>query len=179
MTTIIFDTETTGLIKPNEVDIKKQPSIIEIYCRKLDDNLDEIGNFAALILPPAPVSDEITRITGIDNNLLKNKPTFGEIFPHLASFFIGVDTIVAHNLAFDRSMLANEIVRINKLLYFPWPVKHICTVEKTLHIEQRRMNLSNLYKHLFGEEFKDAHRAKNDVDALTKCYKKLVMDGVI
>lgn len=179
VTTVIFDTETTGLIKPDECDINAQPSIIEIYLLKLDDNLVKIDDFETLIKPPVPITEEITRITRIDNNDVRNSPSFIKIFDSLAKFMTGVDTLVAHNLAFDRAMLANELVRINKILRFPWPREHICTVEKTMHIEQRRLTLTNLHKNLFGEAFEDAHRAKSDVDALYRCYKELITTRMI
>ena len=172
-TTVAFDTETTGLIKPNETDIKKQPYITEIFCAKLNEEGEIIEEFDQLVKVPVNLSPEITRITGITDDMLSNMPTFAEIAPDLAKFFTGVDIIVAHNLAFDRSMLANELLRCNSLLKFPWPRHHICTVEKTMHIEQRRLNLTALHTHLFGEAFDNAHRAKNDVLPLVRCYNEL------
>lgn len=100
-------------------------------------------------------------------------PDFLGIWQKLADFFHGSDRMVAHNLPFDRSMIANELLRLGKLLHFPWPMSHVCTVEKTLHIEQRRMSLTKLHEHLFGKGFQDAHRTKGDVEALTRCYLEL------
>lgn len=179
MDTIIFDTETTGLIKPSECDIEKQPYIIEFYAIKLNSDLVAIDDFEVLIKPPVPVTEEITKITGIRNSTLEDKPSFIEIFPALADFMVGVDTMVAHNLAFDRAMLANELHRHGKILRFPWPPNQICTVEKTIHLEQRRLTLTNLHKHLFGKDFEDAHRARSDVMALRACYIELVTRGII
>lgn len=179
MITIVFDTETTGLIKPQEVDIKKQPYITEIYCAKLDGDFNIIGEFESLIKVPVPLSPEITRITGLTDEMLADQPSFLQLYPKLAEFFTGVDCLVAHNLAFDRSMLANDLNRIGKVIQFPWPRIQICTVEKTLHIEQRRMNLTKLHEHLFGCGFPDAHRAKNDVLPLVRCFKELNERGII
>jgi len=179
MTTIIFDTETTGLLKPDPVDIAEQPYITEIFCLKVDDDLNVIGELEALVKPPIKLPEKITQITGITDEMLKDERSFSELYPMLSEFFLGVDTMVAHNCAFDRGMLVNELFRINRVLKFPWPIKHICTVEKTLHIQQRRMNLTRLHEHLFGEGFKDAHRAKNDVMPLFRCYKELIETGVI
>lgn len=173
MTTILFDTETTGLIKPDVMDIAAQPYIIEIYMLKVDDNLQKIDELDMLIQPPIPITPEITKITGITEDMVKNEKPFSEAYKEISEFMLGVDTIVAHNLAFDRAMLANELTRINKIIKFPWPIKHICTVEKTIHLEQRRLTLSNLHKHLFDCDFENAHRAKNDVMAMYKCYKEL------
>lgn len=178
-TTVVFDTETTGLIKPDACLLSDQPYIIEIYCLKVDKDLNKIDEFETFIKPPIPLSKEINKITGITDDDLKDAPTFAEIYKDLADFFTGVDTMVAHNLPFDRSMVANDLSRINRVLYFPWPRNHICTVEKTLHIQQRRMSLARLHEHLFGCGFPDAHRAKHDVMALYKCYAELVKRGTI
>lgn len=182
MITVIFDTETTGLIKPQATNIAEQPYITEIYCLKVEHNLDgsdwkTLGDFETLLKVPIPLSEDITRITGIRDSDLSQAPTFIEIQKSLSEFFVGVDSMVAHNLSFDKSMLANELVRCNKVLNFPWPPMHICTVERTMHIEQRRMNLTRLHEHLFNEGFPDAHRAKNDVIPLTRCFRELLLSG--
>ena len=183
MKIIIFDTETTGLIQPGATDIEKQPYITDIFCLKImlheDRSLVLVDSFESLVKVPIPISAEITRITGITDSDLANQPTFNEIVPKLAEFFTGVDKIVAHNLAFDRAMLANELVRANRLIKFPWPRLHECTVEKTLYFEQRRLSLTRLHEFLFGKGFPDAHRAKVDVLALYECYKELVKRGTV
>jgi len=182
MIEIIFDTETTGLLKPQENDIEQQPKIIEICCYKIQrigTNIELIGIYDELIDPDIAITPEIERITGINNAMVKGKGKFIKHLPLLQEFFLGAHTLIAHNLAFDLNVLANEVHRCGKVLNFPWPIKHICTVEKTLHIEQRRLNMQRLHEYLFGKGFPDAHRAKTDVDALFKCYKELVKRGII
>ena len=179
----IFDTETTGLLKPKINDMDKQPYITEIYVAKLvhrsDGKIEQIDDFEQMFKPPVPLTAEITRITGITNEDVAICPSFASMAPALSRFFVGVDIMVAHNLAFDRSMLANELMRAGKLLNFPWAPRHICTVEQSMHIEQRRMNLTKLHIEFFGEGFPDAHRAKNDVIPLIRIYKHMVEDGMI
>jgi len=183
MITIIFDTETTGLIKPSANDLKQQPYITEIFCLKVlqsgNGEILAIDEFESLIKPPIPITAEITKITGITDEILKDAPSFLEIAKPLGEFFTGANRLVAHNLAFDKSMVANELHRCGKVLNFPWPVEHICTVEKTMHFEQRRLNLTRLHELLFNEGFPDAHRAKNDVMPLFRCYKELVKRGIL
>lgn len=179
MSTIIFDTETTGLLKPDTVDVAEQPYIIEIFCLKIDKDLEIVDSYESFIAPPIKLPEKITQITGITDDMLKGQKNFSELYNELSEFFLGVDTMVAHNLAFDRGMIVNELFRINRVLQFPWPMKHICTVEKTMHLEQRRMNLTRLHEHLFNKGFPNAHRAKNDVMPLYDCYKELVKTGVI
>lgn len=183
MIAILFDTETTGLIKPKANNVSDQPYITDLYCMKVehkpDGSIVKIDEFETLLKPPVPLSAEITRITGLTDDMLKDAPEFFEIAEDLGKFFTGVDRLVAHNLAFDRSMLANELVRCDRVIKFPWPVDHMCTVEKTLHIEQRRMSLTRLHEHLFGKAFDGAHRAKTDVKAMFSCYKEIAKQGMI
>lgn len=183
MIAVIFDTETTGLIKPGASKIEEQPYITDLYMLKVehmdDGSIVKIDDYESLLKVPIPLSSEITRITGLTDESLANSPTFSAECSRIAKFMTGVDRLVAHNLAFDRSMLANELVRINRVLKFPWPREHVCTVEKSIYIEQRRMSLTRLHEHFFGKGFDDAHRAKTDVNALFKCYVEMCKQGMI
>lgn len=179
----LFDTETTGLCIPKENDLNKQPHLIEIYVLKVlqknNHKFEVIDELDLLIKPPVDLSRDIIRITGITEKDLEGKKSFAKHYLEIAQFFTGCDRMVAHNVTFDRNVLLYELARMNKQLNFPWPIQHVCTVEKSMKIEQRRMKLTNLYKHLTGKEFKDAHRAKNDVEALYGCYKEMVKQGMI
>lgn len=181
-TVILFDTETTGLIKPDATDIKDQPYITELFALKIHRDGKEcikVDEFEQRFNVPVPLSPEITRITGITDDDLKDEPTFALVFNQLAEYYTGVDELVAHNCAFDVAMLGNELVRIDKVLKFPWPRKHVCTVQATLHFQQRRLNLQALHNELFGHGFSDAHRARNDVYAMYTCYKELASRGLV
>jgi hypothetical protein len=52
-------------------------------------------------------------------------------------------------------------------------------VECTEHFYGYRLSLTNLHKHLFNEGFPEAHRARNDVEALCRCVVKLIEMGEI
>lgn len=177
---VFYDTETTGLLVPAANDISKQPHIIEICAMKFTDDMELVDEYSSFIKPPFPISEEITKITKITNEMLKDAPTFAGAYQDIASLFLGAGTMVAHNLGFDRSMLANELVRIDRLIQFPWPMKHVCTVERSMSYEGRRLNLTKLHKMATGKEQIDgAHRAKTDVLALIEGYKFLVKEGKI
>ena len=174
---LLFDTETTGLIKSDSNKIEEQPYIIEIYACKIDDDYNMLGEFNTFIKPPVEVSREITKITGITNDMIKDAPNFSKVYGDLANFFVGVDEMIAHNLPFDRSMVANELVRVNKLINFPWPIKHTCTVAMSMGLEQRRLNLNALHKYATGKDIINAHRAKDDVHALVRSYHWLMEES--
>jgi DNA polymerase-3 subunit epsilon len=170
MIKILFDTETTGLLKPNAVHLDEQPEVVELYACMINEKYELIGEFDHMLKPKIPLTEELMKIHGITNDMLKDKPSFNDIFDDFAAFVTGADELIAHNLAFDRSMIANEMLRIDKLLNFPWPRIHTCTVEMSMPIEQRRLSLGNLHKYATGKTHEGAHRAKADVFALVRCY---------
>lgn len=174
MTTILFDTETTGLLQPSINDISAQPYIVEFYAVKIDDDFNVLGEFETYIKPPIMIPPEVSKIHGVDDAKVSKAPAFSDIASDLCNFFVGVDNLVAHNLPYDRSMLANELLRCDMVLKFPWPPNHICTIEKSMWIEQRRMNLSKLHEHCVGKPHENAHTAKADVFALVRCYHWLL-----
>jgi DNA polymerase III epsilon subunit-like protein len=176
---IVFDTETTGLIKNVAVPLKDQPQIIELYAQKLDDqSLETIGEWHSLFFVKE-VSEEVTNITSITTEMLKDAPKFAQKLESLVKFFLGELILVGHNLAYDRDMLAVELKRLDASLKFPWPHRHICTVEASEAIDGFRLSLTALHEKLFGQGFQDAHRAKSDVSATVNCLRELVNRRII
>lgn len=172
--TILFDTETTGLLAPEVNRLDAQPYIVEMYAVKVDEGFNIIQEFESYFKPPVPIPRDVSRIHGIDDAKVKNSPKFADKVDELTELFLGVRTMVGHNLAFDRSMLANELHRLDRVLKFPWPPKHVCTVEMSMPIEQRRLNLENLHTYATGKPHANAHTAKADVFALVRCYHWLL-----
>lgn len=174
MEILIFDTETTGLLKPSPAKLKTQPYIIELYACVLDENFKLLREFNSLFSVDFNLDPIITKITGLKDEDLKNQPVFIQKQKDLAKFFTGVDVMVAHNLEFDKSMLANELLRCDRLIQFPWSRHHVCTVEKSMNIRGHRLSLTNLHQELLGKQFSGAHRAKEDVHALVRCFHALI-----
>ena len=170
---LAFDTETTGLLRPGATELWLQPFIIEIYMAKLNDEFEIIDEFDQLIKPPVPISEEITGITGITNEMVEGSPSFIQIYPDLCDFVCGEEKIFAHNCTFDISMLENELARHDLVNKFPWPSEHICTVEASFPLENKRLTLAKLYKIATGRDIVDAHRARNDVVQMTECIEWL------
>ena len=177
---IIFDTETTGLIKNGLIELSKQPQIIEFAAIKLDDNtLEEVDRIDFLVNPNVRLPEIITKITGLTDQDLIEQPNFSHYFPTLVKFWFGEKHSFAHNHAFDTGMMSLELRRLKRQYQFPWsPIQH-CTVNKTYSLKGYRLKLQGLYFHLFNKEFEEAHRAMKDVEALTECVKELLKTGVI
>jgi DNA polymerase-3 subunit epsilon len=177
---IIFDTETTDLVMPDLVPLEQQPHIVEFAGIKLDDiTLEEIERLEFLVNPGIIMSDEVIGIHHITNEMVADLPGLAAHYHDLCNFFIGEATLVAHNLAFDKTMMKFELMRIGKELAFPWPHQQLCTVEASYSINNKRMHLSDLHLLATGEGFKDAHRAMADTEALVRCVRWLREQSMI
>lgn len=168
MIAMVFDTETTDLIKNMAVKIEQQPEIISLAYNIVDlDTGLIIKTESFLFKPSKPIREEITKINGITNEMVASAPTFTSLHLILKEEFeFGAECSIAHNLAYDCDMVNIEMQRCNEVVRWP---RLICTVEQTMHLLGYRLSLTNLYTHLFGETFQDKHSAIGDVAALTKC----------
>jgi DNA polymerase III epsilon subunit-like protein len=175
----IFDTETTGLLDTRLIPLVRQPRIIEFYGAMvdLDAGPEPLWELDTLLNPGVPISEEITRITGIDDEMVRNAPTFDAFEPLLSCAWTQSSMVViAHNASFDVEMVDIEYERQG--LHVLWPPV-ICTVEQTVHLRGHRLNLQALHELLFEERFKEAHRARNDVRALIRCCVELRKRGCL
>jgi DNA polymerase III alpha subunit (gram-positive type) len=170
---IFWDTETTGLTKSEAAPIQLQPYITEICMIKTDENFEIVEQYTRLFKVPVKLEDIVKKITGITDEMLENEKPFSYYWKEIAEFFFGCKTMVAHNVNYDRDCLKYELIRLGKLMNFPWPINHECTVEKSMHIKGYRLKLGDLHEHLFCQKFEGAHRAEEDVKAVIKCYKEL------
>jgi len=175
---IVLDTETTGLLKPSASDIDEQPRITEIYACKVDRDFNFISEINTLVNPMVPIPEDVVEMTGITDEMVANAPTFPLIYDELCDFFLGEEIAVAHNASYDMNVIRWELTRYGKEIHFPWPRRHICTVEDSFVIKNKRLNLSKLHEMATGRPHdQGAHRAKHDVMALVRCFNWLVEEG--
>lgn len=170
MEVIIFDTETTGLLKPKHAQLEKQPRIIELGALKIGTNGSK-EELSQIIDPKVEIEPIITKITGIKQEDLEGKPTFADYYPKLKSFFSGADFLVCHNAPFDKGMLQVELARLGDAEDFNMP-EPVCTVQEFHSVFGRRAKLTEVYKHFVGKELEQTHRALDDVMALYEVMKK-------
>lgn len=190
MKVAIFDTETTDLIRSRARPLKDQPHIIEFFGLHLESfpisamgekepetSWAETATMHSLFNPGIMITPEIERITGLNDEKVKDAPSFKDKAAGLARFIEEADAVVAHNLAFDRAIMDIEFARAN--IQIKWPRRLICTVEATEHLVGRRLKLIELHTFLFGEGFEGAHRAEADVRPLTRCFIELFKRGTV
>jgi len=165
---LIWDTETSGLPGVSILSVDQQPEIIEFAAIKVDDKTLEIKDSLSFMCKPRilPLSEVITKITGIRDSDLKDKQPFVSHLERVTDFFLGERTMVAHNLPFDKSILLYELRRLDREHNFPWPPVHLCTVELTVDIQGKNSKQEWLYKHYTKVEANQTHRALGDVEQL-------------
>ena len=180
---VVFDTETTGLIENTAIPLKSQPHIIELCAVKLrlppDGEPEEVGMFSSLFHPGFKVEEETTKITGITNDMLLTAVPFASKLRELQRFFFGTHIMVGHNLPYDRDMLHIELRRLQMEYKFPWPPRHLCTVELSETLKGFRLGLNDLHEELLGVRFSEHHRAEPDTRATTRCFIELIKKGLV
>lgn len=165
MRSIILDFETTGLLRPSVIAAEHQPRPIEFGGIVVEDG-KIVAEHGCLIDPQKPLDAEITKITGITNEMLVGAPTFETALLAIEPLFVGCDQMIAHNAEFDRGILFYALQRAGRHESFPWPRKTVCTIEEYRHKFGRRMKLTQLYEHFVHKPLVQTHRALDDVKAL-------------
>lgn len=176
MIVTVFDTETTGLIESGLLSLDKQPEIIEFVAVRYNTETKDKEYFEYLVKPKKPIPEKITEITTITNEMVANEKPFSEYITQVKDALENTEAVVAHNLSFDREMIDIEMKRHDQTVQWP---RLICTVEQTIPLKGYRLSLTDLHKDLFGEPFAGAHRARQDVDALLRCFESLYERGFI
>ncbi|XLS30797.1 exonuclease domain-containing protein [Flavobacteriaceae bacterium M23B6Z8] len=158
----IVDVETTGLSGASGNRITEIAVVVH-------NGSEVIQEYHSLVNPESPISRFVTGLTGIDESMVMNAPTFSQI----ASDLIKITenrVFVAHNVNFDYNVLKNEFERVG--LHFSR--KKLCTVRlsRQLFPGYRSYSLGNLCRQL-GIHINNRHRARGDVDATVVLMERL------
>lgn len=160
-----FDTETTGLTVHMDAPLKMQPRIIE-FGGLITDSNEILHTLEFICNPMVSIDSDITRITGLTNEDLADKPPFEYFIPQLKDFFGKTDAGIAHNFSFDENLLRYDLQRLGLTLEdIDFPKIKICTVEQTMPFFGYNQKLDALYKRFCGE-YVQKHRALDDVKLL-------------
>ena len=152
----IIDIETTGNgVKGNKI------TEIAIF---LFDGKKIVNEFTSLVNPQCPIPRFITGLTGIDDDTVKNAPTFSEIAEQVLAFT--QDCIfVAHAVNFDYGVIKEEFRQLN----ISFARKKLCTVRlaRKLIPGMPSYSLGKLCSSL-GIPLTDRHRARGDAAATVR-----------
>ena len=110
MRQIFLDTETTGL-SPESGD-----RIVEIGCIEMVNRRLTGATRHVYLNPERKGSEEATKIHGLTDAFLADKPRFAEVAEDLLGFLAGAEVII-HNAAFDVGFLNAELKRGKRGLF--------------------------------------------------------------
>jgi DNA polymerase III epsilon subunit family exonuclease len=156
---VSFDLETTG--KNHRSD-----EIIEIGAVKIKDG--EPGEeFNALVKPSHPISSEITDLTGITNDDVKDSPPIQDVLPSFMDF-IEDSVLVAHNVDFDYPFLSHAL---KKSLGRTLNNDSYCTLVQARARMPGQSHRLGAVAEALGIELKNWHRASADAKAAALIFR--------
>lgn len=158
----ILDIESTGG-KYNE------EGIMEIAIYRFDGH-QVVDQFICLIDPQREIQPFVSKLTGINNAMLRSAPKFHEVAKRIVEI-TDQAIIVAHNAQFDYRILRTEFRRLG----YDFQRKTLCTVDlsKQLIPDAESHSLGKLVRSL-GIATSDRHRANGDAVATLKLFKLLL-----
>lgn len=162
-TYVVFDIETTGLSKEKEM-------ITEIGAVKVADG-KIIDRFSTFVNPQRPISAEITKLTGITDDMVKDAPTIENVLPEFLKFC--EDTVlVAHNASFDTGFIriAAERAGLGELHH---TIVDTLELARALLPELNKHKLDIVCEHL-GVTLNGHHRAVKDAEATAEVFIKFL-----
>jgi DNA polymerase III epsilon subunit-like protein len=120
---LIFDTETTGLPTratyetyhhPKKLQCYDSARLVQIAYIILDEEKTPTKLYNAIVKPNNfTISPEIAKIHGITQEIAEQKGTdIKNVLTAMLAAIKSVDTIVAHNIGFDYSIILSEAYRI-------------------------------------------------------------------
>jgi len=155
---IALDLETTG--------VDEQAEIIEIGLVKVCQG-NIVEKYEKLIKPSKSIPEEITLLTGINNDMVLTKSTWPEIQSEVLEF-IDDNLIVAHNASFDRGFL-------EKALGFELANFWIDTYDLAKIVAPTLPSYKLLYlTQVLNIKIKKNHRALFDAQACAQIFLSLV-----
>jgi DNA polymerase-3 subunit alpha len=196
MSVLVFDVETTGLPvreslykrmpDPKKFEFYNEARIVEL-AYKIFDSQDRLVKAVSVLIKP---EIEITNsdIHGITTQMATEFGSRMDIA--LAHFLIdldNVDSIVSHNMEFDKNLVLSEMWRLVSTGNNGYNINYL-DIETltnkpsvcTMKLGQTKLNytkypkLIELFKTLCGNKtWKQDHRALDDVDKCAQCYFKL------
>ncbi|MDO5088177.1 MAG: PolC-type DNA polymerase III [Leptotrichiaceae bacterium] len=159
---VVFDIETTGLDPYKD-------KIIEIGAIKLKGK-EIIDEFSVFINPEISIPEEITSLTNITDEMVKDAEKIETVLPEFLEFCKGT-TVVAHNAKFDVGFI-NQKAKNLDLEYSP-------SVIDTLHWarillpDQKRFGLKYIANY-FNVVLDNHHRAVDDAKATAEIFQKFL-----
>ena len=146
MRQIVLDTETTGL------EWRKGNRVVEIGCVELVERRPTGRTFWKYINPERDFEAGAAEVTGLNLEMLADKPLFKDIADEFIEFIRGAELVI-HNAAFDIGFLDYELSLLGPHY---GRIADICTVEDSLLLARQRFPGQ---REIFGEASEAAAQA--------------------
>jgi DNA polymerase-3 subunit epsilon len=157
----VTDLETTG-------GSTKSTKITEIAIY-LTDGEKIIDEYSSLINPEQNIPPFITRLTGINDEMVEGAPRFFEVAKDIIQF-IGDAVFVAHNVGFDYNVLRSEYLNLG----YDFRKEHLCTVRSTRYMIPGHASYSlGKISNDLNIQLENRHRAAGDALATVKLFQIL------
>lgn len=162
---VVFDLETTGLNY-------RQDEIIEIAAIKCAGQ--ETLSFNELVKPKSDVPANITKLTGITNEMLQNAGSIDIVLPKFLDF-IGKCRLVGHNIKTFDVLFINKACQDAGLSKLKNDITDTLTLAKKALPGLDNYRLSTVCRH-YGIDASGAHRALEDCCMCNECYIRMSSD---
>ncbi len=161
---IYYDTETTGVRAGKD-------RIVEIAA--FDPVEDR--TFCQFTNPDCPIPPEVSKITKITDDMVKDAPPIGEVMTSFDEFCKGDVVLVAHNNdGFDKPFLEAEFKR-GGMSMPSWTFVDSLKWARKYRNDLPRHSLQSL-REVYGIVANQAHRALDDVIVLEKIFSQMIGD---
>lgn len=192
MKVLVFDTETTGLPQgyPSIYNTQKWPYIVQLSYILYDVGKNKIlieHNHIIKLPESVELPEESVKIHGVTREMTQQQGI--DIIEAIDLFNIcleAADTVIAHNMSFDKQLFIVECIRNNIRSGLDKTKQYYCTMKESVDLcnikaISKRNNkeynkfptLSELYNHLFNIEPKGIHDALIDILICLRCYIKI------
>lgn len=158
----IVDIETTGG--------SASTSRITEMALVIHDGTRVVDRWETLVNPEMEIPSYITRLTGIDGDMVRKAPVFSEISIKVFELLSG-RVFVAHNVNFDYSFLKHQLAESG----ISWSASKLCTVRASRKIFPglKSYSLGNLCQSL-KIPILNRHRAGGDLTATVAVFERLL-----
>ncbi len=128
----------------------------------------ETLKFVERVNPGIPIPEVVTRIHGISDNDVKDKPAFSQYADKVLNIITDA-VILGYNVMFDFNVLSHEMVRCGK--GFLDPKKWVFLDPFVIWKKHDPKNLESAYKYFCKKEHNNPHNALSDIVVTLEVFK--------
>ena len=159
---VVFDIETTG-ISVNHC------AMTEIGAVRISGG-EIVERYNTFVNPEMPIPENITELTGITDDMVKDAPKIDRAIPEFLKF-VGGRLLIAHNANFDTSFIRAAAEKVG--VPFKNPYLDTVALSRFVNPDLKRHKLDVLAEHYGLGDF-NHHRACDDAEMLALIFFKMV-----